>query len=258
MLAQPVDQGLIDGAVNGVAAAVAAVGRQAPQDPDRVRPQLRPHPPVRGHRGPVPLPDPGGGLMAFPYGTALLAIPAAGAVVTAAHPGPAGRPRRGPWPSASRWSPSSSRSPSSPTSTRPRPATSSSSRRSWIEALGIRYLMGVDGISLFMVVLTGLLFPIALLASTQVDQEGQRLLRPHADPRGRPDGHLPVGRPLPVLRLLGGDARPDVLPHRDVGLRPAHLRRPQVLHLHRRRVGPPAAGDPVAGRPPRQQPPAPT
>ena len=55
----------------------------------------------------------------------------------------------------------------------------------WIEALGIRYLMGVDGISLFMVVLTGLLFPIALLASANVDEEGQRLLRPHAR-RSRP------------------------------------------------------------------------
>jgi NADH-quinone oxidoreductase subunit M len=39
---------------------------------------------------------------------------------------------------------------------------------SWIKALGIQYAMGVDGISLFMVVLTGLLFPISLLASTHV------------------------------------------------------------------------------------------
>jgi NADH-quinone oxidoreductase subunit M len=38
----------------------------------------------------------------------------------------------------------------------------------WIEDLGIRYLMGVDGISLFMVVLTGVLFPIAMLASAKV------------------------------------------------------------------------------------------
>jgi len=40
--------------------------------------------------------------------------------------------------------------------------------KSWIGALGIHYLMGVDGISLFMVVLTGLLFPIALLASPRI------------------------------------------------------------------------------------------
>ena len=40
----------------------------------------------------------------------------------------------------------------------------------WIPNLGSRYLLGVDGISLFMVVLTALLFPIALLASTSIEE----------------------------------------------------------------------------------------
>jgi NADH-quinone oxidoreductase subunit M len=40
---------------------------------------------------------------------------------------------------------------------------------SWIESIGVRYIMGVDGISLFMVALTALLFPLALLASTKID-----------------------------------------------------------------------------------------
>jgi len=35
----------------------------------------------------------------------------------------------------------------------------------WMHSLGISYSLGVDGISLFMIVLTGLLFPIGLLAS---------------------------------------------------------------------------------------------
>ncbi len=35
----------------------------------------------------------------------------------------------------------------------------------WIGSLGVRYLLGVDGISLFMVLLTALLFPLGLLAS---------------------------------------------------------------------------------------------
>ncbi len=35
----------------------------------------------------------------------------------------------------------------------------------WIHSLGIHYTLGIDGISLFMVLLTALLFPIALLAS---------------------------------------------------------------------------------------------
>ncbi|MEL7207981.1 MAG: cytochrome P450 [Actinomycetota bacterium] len=37
--------------------------------------------------------------------------------------------------------------------------------QSWISSLGISWHLGVDGISLFLVVLTGILFPIALLAT---------------------------------------------------------------------------------------------
>jgi NADH-quinone oxidoreductase subunit M len=37
--------------------------------------------------------------------------------------------------------------------------------RSWISALGVRYIVGVDGINLFMVAVTALLFPLGLLAS---------------------------------------------------------------------------------------------
>ncbi len=35
----------------------------------------------------------------------------------------------------------------------------------WIPAIGVRYIVGVDGISIFMIVITALLFPIGLLAS---------------------------------------------------------------------------------------------
>jgi NADH-quinone oxidoreductase subunit M len=42
----------------------------------------------------------------------------------------------------------------------------------WVEDLGISLFLGVDGISLFLVVLTGIIFPIALLTST-----------PHHDPK---------------------------------------------------------------------------
>ncbi|MDY7101945.1 MAG: NADH-quinone oxidoreductase subunit M [Actinomycetota bacterium] len=43
---------------------------------------------------------------------------------------------------------------------------------SWIESFGIGWHLGVDGISLFLVVLTGILFPIAVLGAT-----------PHHDPK---------------------------------------------------------------------------
>jgi NADH-quinone oxidoreductase subunit M len=44
---------------------------------------------------------------------------------------------------------------------------------SWIGSLGISWKLGVDGISLFMVVLTALLFPIGLLASARIGQAKQ-------------------------------------------------------------------------------------
>ena len=38
-------------------------------------------------------------------------------------------------------------------------------RRDWIPLFGIAYAVGVDGISLFLIVLTGLLIPVALLSA---------------------------------------------------------------------------------------------
>jgi NADH-quinone oxidoreductase subunit M len=46
------------------------------------------------------------------------------------------------------------------------------SNHSWIDDLGISWHLGVDGISLFLVVLTGLLFPLALWG-----------VKPHHDPK---------------------------------------------------------------------------
>ena len=53
-------------------------------------------------------------------------------------------------------------------------------------------------------------------------------------------------RPLPVLHLLGADARADVLPHRHLGRPAAHLRRDQVLPLHDGRQRADAGRDPAA------------
>ncbi|MCZ7535825.1 MAG: NADH-quinone oxidoreductase subunit M [Acidimicrobiia bacterium] len=43
-------------------------------------------------------------------------------------------------------------------------------QHSWMGELGAQWLLGIDGISLFMVALTGLLFPIGLLASARLDK----------------------------------------------------------------------------------------
>lgn len=41
----------------------------------------------------------------------------------------------------------------------------------WVRSLGFRYTLGVDGISLFMVLLTTFLMPIAILASWKIDKQ---------------------------------------------------------------------------------------
>ncbi|HYH52414.1 MAG TPA: NADH-quinone oxidoreductase subunit M [Acidimicrobiia bacterium] len=105
--------------------------------------------------------------MAFPYGTALLAVPAVGAAVTAFLPAE---------------KPKVVRAVSIGVSLVTMVLAAAMlvdfdkgeagfqfvESKVWIKSLGIRYLLGVDGISLFMVVLTGLLFPIALLASGKI------------------------------------------------------------------------------------------
>ena len=108
--------------------------------------------------------------MAFPYGTALLAIPVAGAVVTAAIPA-----RKAPQVRAVAIGASLVTFVLSIALLADFDKATAGYQfvesKVWIKSLGIRYLMGIDGISLFMVVLTGLLFPIALLASNKIEKK---------------------------------------------------------------------------------------
>ena len=62
--------------------------------------------------------------------------------------------------------------------------------------------------------------------------QGEGVLDLHARARAAHDRRLRLARPVPVLRVLGRHADPDVFPHRDLGLRPARLRRDQVHALH--------------------------
>ena len=106
-------------------------------------------------------------------------------------------------------------------------------KHAWIPEFGIQYYIGVDGISLLLIVLTGFLTPLALLSSWESVHKGVKafsffiLALETRDAR-----RVRLGRPVPVLHLLGRDAHPDVLPDRDLGLRAAHLRGGQVHPLH--------------------------
>jgi NADH-quinone oxidoreductase subunit M len=88
-------------------------------------------------------------------------------------------------------------------------------RYEWIPAFGITYAVGVDGISLLLVVLTGFLTPLALLGSWESVHKKTRafsiflLLLESA--------MIGVFVSL-LLRVLGCDADPDVFPDRHLGL----------------------------------------
>ena len=58
--------------------------------------------------------------------------------------------------------------------------------KEWVAAFGIHFKLGVDGISLWLVLLTTFLMPIVLVSTWNVDrQEGARVRRRHAHPRDR-------------------------------------------------------------------------
>ena len=107
--------------------------------------------------------------MAFPYGTALLAVPAAGAAVTALIPARKANAVRAVAIGVSLVTLALAVAVLADFDKTAADYQFVESKI-WIQSLGIRYLMGVDGISLFMVVLTGLLFPIALLASGKISK----------------------------------------------------------------------------------------
>ena len=84
--------------------------------------------------------------------------------------------------------------------------------------LGIRYHVAVDGISLWLLLLTALITPIATWASFgSPEHAAQGLVLRAAPPRGGDDGHPRVDGSLPLLRLLGADAHPDVRDDRGLG-----------------------------------------
>jgi hypothetical protein len=87
---------------------------------------------------------------------------------------------------------------------------------SWIPQFGISYHVGIDGISLLLVLLTTLLMPVIRRA-----------------------------RSFPVLRFLGADADPDVLHHRSLGRQAPDLRGGEVLPLYDGRIRLHAGGDPL-------------
>ena len=245
------DQVVIDGAVNGVGTLARGGGRPAAQRPDRLRAQLRAR--HRRRCGPAHRlrPDAGvlhmtaailasdGATFGFPILPALVLVPLLGAAADrraapVAGPRSPGRSaiahRRHRRASAHRtcWSTfqTERRRASSSWSTRPGSPTLGISLH-----LGRRRHLAVPGRAHRAPV------PDRLLAAKPAPRRQGRTTPGSLVLEAGCIGRVPRARPVPVLRLLRDRARPDVLPHRRVGPRPAGLRRDQVLPLHDVRLG---------------------
>ncbi len=96
----------------------------------------------------------------------------------------------------------------------------------WISELGISYHVGVDGLAVSLMLLTGFLGPLVVLASWRFIDTRVKELPPRAAAHPDRDARRPGGAGRhPLLRLLRGDAHPDVPDHRGVGLGGAGRRR---------------------------------
>ncbi len=107
----------------------------------------------------------------------------------------------------------------------------------WIPELGIRYQLGVDGLNLFMVVLTAVSWvPCTLVAAfTRARTAEALLLQPRAR-RDRGDGRVHGPGPGAVHRLLRPDARALLLHDRRLGHGRSRQGHDQVRDLHAGRI----------------------
>ena len=105
-------------------------------------------------------------------------------------------------------------------------------RVEWIPALGISYPIGIDGISLLLILLTTVLTPISLLFSvTHVSRSARGFAFAFLVLETGVIGTLCALDLALFYGVPGSHARADVLHHRDLGRRAAHLRR-DGLPLH--------------------------
>ena len=119
----------------------------------------------------------------------------------------------------------------------------------WAQQLGIHWSLGIDGISLFLVLLTAVLFPLAMLGA-RVASRPAFVRGVAAAARGGLPRQLRLPRPGVLLPLLRADPGARLLHHRRVGIRPPGLCRHQVLRLHLHRLGLPVGRHPGHRLPP--------
>ena len=125
--------------------------------------------------------------------------------------------------------------------------------RKWIElgaaGQGIFYHVGVDGLSLWLVVLSGLLGPVGVLASWNAIKERKKVFYSlFLVQQTAMIGVFLVARPDALLRLLGADAGADGGVDRHVRAQGWAQGGDQVFPVHVYSIGAAAGGNPVALR----------
>ena len=117
----------------------------------------------------------------------------------------------------------------------------------WYAAINSNFHLGVDGISLSMVLLTTLLTPLAILASFSIKEKVKAYMMLFLFLEM---GMLGVFMSMDLLIFFvfwGNWSCPDVFPHQPMGFIKPQLCLPQVHDLHSRWIPGLAAGDPIAG-----------
>ena len=121
----------------------------------------------------------------------------------------------------------------------------------WFDALGARWTLGIDGISAVMILLTGILTPLAILASWNIEDRSNMHLALLLFFETGSMGVFAAMDLMVFFLFLRVDAGADVFPHQSVG-QPAQSRRQiqrPLLRLHQvhdlflRRHARHAAGD---------------
>ena len=102
----------------------------------------------------------------------------------------------------------------------------------WYAAINSSLHLGVDGLSLTMVVLTTLLTPLAILASFGITDRVKAYMMLFLFLETGMLGSVPGSRPLAFLRLLGNRTGSDVLPDQPVGKREQGLCIAEIHDLH--------------------------
>jgi NADH-quinone oxidoreductase subunit M len=102
----------------------------------------------------------------------------------------------------------------------------------WFPAIGSSFHMGVDGISLPLILLTVILTPLAILASFNIEDKVKMYMSLFLALETGMLGLFASSGPDYLLHFLGSWPGADVFPHPAVGRQRSRLRLLQILHLH--------------------------